>query len=65
MGISSQNTLLNNFPPVQPILTCIAPIDSAQVAETHGNIKIFPNFILGEQLEIYEKIPFLKNFSTV
>jgi hypothetical protein len=42
MGISSQNTLLNNFSPVRPILTGNILIDSARLAETHGNIKIFP-----------------------
>jgi hypothetical protein len=32
MGISSQNTLLNNFSLVQLILACNIPIDSAQQA---------------------------------
>ena len=49
MGISSQNTLLNNSSPVQTILTCNIPIDSARQAQTHGSIKNSPNFILGEQ----------------
>jgi hypothetical protein len=47
-SISSQNTLLKNFSPVQQILTSNTPIDSARPAETHGNNN-FPNFILGEQ----------------
>jgi hypothetical protein len=48
-GISSQNTLLNNVSPVQPILVCSIPIDSARQAKTHRNIKHFPDFILKEQ----------------
>jgi hypothetical protein len=49
MGISSQNILLNNFSPVQPILTSNTPINSARRVEKHENIKNVPNFILGEQ----------------
>ena len=45
--ISNQNIQLNNFSPVQPILTSNKPIDSARQAEIHGNIKHSPNFILG------------------
>jgi hypothetical protein len=44
MGISSQNTLLNNFSPVQPILTCNTPIDSAQLAETQWEHQKFSKF---------------------
>jgi hypothetical protein len=40
---------LNNFSPVQPILTSNIQIDSARQAETHGNIKNVSDFILGQQ----------------
>jgi hypothetical protein len=36
-----QNTLLNNFSLIQPILTNSLPFDSAQQAEEWGNIKMF------------------------
>jgi hypothetical protein len=65
MGISSQNTLRNNFSPAQPILTCNTPIDSAQVAKSQENIKNFPNFILGEQPRNFQEEYPLNNFSTV
>jgi hypothetical protein len=56
-GISSQNTLLNNFSPVQPILTSNTPMDSARLADrnTSGKIKYVPHFILGEQPENFNK----------
>jgi hypothetical protein len=54
-GISSQNTLLNNFSPVQPIFTWDTPMDSAQLAETRGFINIFSNPILGEQSGNFQK----------
>jgi hypothetical protein len=55
MGISSQNTLLINFSPVQPIFNCITPMDSAHLAETQGIIRNFPNSIFGEQSESNSK----------
>jgi hypothetical protein len=64
-GISSQNTLLNNFSPVQPILTCKTPVESAQLAETRGVIKIIANPLLGEQSGNFQKSCPLNNFSTV
>jgi hypothetical protein len=45
---------LNNFSPVRPILISNTPIDSVRQAETQGNIKNFPNFILGEQVGIFK-----------
>jgi hypothetical protein len=54
-GISSQNTLLNNLSPVQPILTCNTPINSARHAETREIIKKFSNPFLGEQSGNFEK----------
>jgi hypothetical protein len=45
MGISSQNTLLNNFSPVQPILINNTLIDSARISKTQGDIENFPNFV--------------------
>ena len=65
MGISSQNTLLNNSSLVQPILTCNIPINSARQAKTYGNIKNSPNFILGEQWGNFQKNTTLNNFLTV
>jgi hypothetical protein len=56
MGISSQNSLLNNFSPVQRIPTRNKPMDSAQLAETQGIIKNFPYSILGEQSGNFKKI---------
>jgi hypothetical protein len=41
MGISSQNTLLNNFSPVKPILAFSTPMDSAHLAGTKESSKIF------------------------
>jgi hypothetical protein len=40
------NQNVNNF---SPILICNTLIESAQLAETRGNIKNFPTFISGEQ----------------
>jgi hypothetical protein len=54
-GISSQNTLLNNFSAVQPILTCNTPMDSAQLTETRGVIEKFLNPFLGEQSVKFQK----------
>jgi hypothetical protein len=54
-GISSQNALLNYFSLVHPILTCNTLMDSAQLAETRGVIKIFANPILGEQSGNFQK----------
>ena len=45
MGISSQNTLLNNSPPVQPILTSDIPIDSDRFlfyGSNRGTSKQYP-----------------------
>jgi hypothetical protein len=64
-GISSQNTLLNNFSSVQPILTCNTPMDSAQIAKTRGIIKTFANPFLEEQSGNFQKSSPLNNFSTV
>jgi hypothetical protein len=61
-GISSQNTLFNNFSAVQPIFTCITPMDSAQLAETRGVIKIFANPFLGQQSGNLKKSARLNNF---
>jgi hypothetical protein len=52
MGISSQNTLMNNFT-VKPIVTSITPIYSARLAETHGNFKKTAKFILGEKRQVF------------
>jgi hypothetical protein len=41
--------MLNNFSPVQPIFTCNTPMDSAQLAEFQGIIKIIADPFLGEQ----------------
>jgi hypothetical protein len=65
MGISRQNTLLNNFSPVQPSLSCNTPIDSVQLAKTRGIIKHFSNFILGELPGKFQKITPSMNFQTV
>jgi hypothetical protein len=46
MGTSSQNTLLNNFSPVQPILASNILIDSALQAEAHEYINNLAIFIL-------------------
>jgi hypothetical protein len=64
-GISRQNTLLNNFLPVQPILTCKY---TNGFSSTSGNPGIHPKFL--EPLfrvtirEFPKKFP-LNNFSTV
>jgi hypothetical protein len=65
MRISSQSNLLNNFSPVQPILTSNTLINSGQLTETLENIKNIPNFILGEQPGDFDKNTPLKNFPTV
>jgi hypothetical protein len=54
-GISSQNTLLNNFSPVQPILTRNTPMESPILAVTQGIIKNIHNSILGEQSGNFQK----------
>jgi hypothetical protein len=46
--ISGQNTPLNKFSCVKPMLTGNILIYSARQVEEHGNIKNFPTFILGE-----------------
>jgi hypothetical protein len=61
MGISRQNTLLNNFSPVHPIFTCNTPMDSAQLAEFRGISKIFANPLLGEQWGNFQKSSPLNN----
>jgi hypothetical protein len=61
-GISSQSTLLNNFSPDQPILTCNTPIDSAQQAKARGVVKIFANPFLREQSGKFKKSSPLDNF---
>ena len=55
MGISSQNTLLNNYLTVRPILTNNIPSYSTQQAED----------ILGEKQGSFRKTSHLNNFLTV
>jgi hypothetical protein len=57
MGISSQNTLLNKFSPVQRILTWNTPMDSARFAEIQRVIKNFGSYILGSNRGISKKLP--------
>jgi hypothetical protein len=47
---------LNNFSPVQPILTCNKPMDSAQLAETRMVIKTFANPFLEGVIGEFPKI---------
>jgi hypothetical protein len=61
-GDFKPNTLLNNFSSVQPILTCNAPMNSAQLAETQEVIKIFANPLLGEQSGNFQKSSPYNNF---
>jgi hypothetical protein len=61
-----KNTLQINFQTNEPISSNNKSIDSAQQAETHRNLKNISKFVLGKQAEnLREKIPLLKNFSTV
>jgi hypothetical protein len=56
-GISSQNTLLNNFSPVQLILVCNTLMDSAQLAKTQGSSTIFRTPFYGSNWEFPKKYP--------
>jgi hypothetical protein len=57
VGISSQNTLLNNFSAVILIFSNCIPTVSAQQVEEFGNIRNVPNSILGEQPGNFLKQP--------
>jgi hypothetical protein len=66
MEISSQKTLLNNFSPVQRILTCNTPIDSARQVKTHRKFICFSKFYFrGATGEFLSKNTLLNNFLNV
>jgi hypothetical protein len=64
MGNSSQNTLLNNFAPLQLILTCNTPMNSAQLAESEDHQKFSKLQFRGKIGEFPKNTP-LNNFWTV
>jgi hypothetical protein len=51
-----KNTSLNNWSPVQPIVTSNIEIDSTREVGKHGNIKNVPRFILGSSGEFQKKL---------
>jgi hypothetical protein len=64
-GISNQNTLLNNFSHVQPILTRNTPTYSAQLAEARGSLQNFCKPLLKGAIGEFQKSSPLNNFWNV